>query len=567
MLVVADLPCPGGASSRSSAARPRWRAGRRSPRCGRRARPRRCSRRSAGPLRRRRRRGDPAALLPGGARAALLGGVVAGAVALSLYGLATRLFPGASAGPTTPRGLPAGRADRLLERARDPHRDRDPARRGFAAHGGGRVPRARARRPRRPAADALLHRSAAGRSALSSSARSCRRSSTPPATAARARGRRSARRRLSPSCSPRATTRSPRHGDSLDDRPARGPELVKSCSFSALVAAAAAVALHRASAAFSCAPADPLVPRAGSLGGRRALAAAVGRGRRARPTRSAVAGPETTTCSASARPGNGRGDWWRVAATMVADEPLLGTGAGSFEAHWFRERPLAFHARDAHNLYLETLAELGPGRPRAPARDARAAAAALPRRAGTRRARRRRGVRRLPPPCRASTGTGRSPRVTVPAIFCAAVLLAALGRPDGDRSWVTAARASPSRCSLRSLPWRSSPTSATAPRRRASRRRAATSPRAASRGEAGDRVGAVVRGAVAAARRGRARARRRPAARRSLERALDRNPESWSAWFDLAPREPGRGTRAGPRSGGRAQPARARASDELRTKP
>ena len=58
--------------------------------------------------------------------------------------------------------------------------------------------------------------------------------------------------------------------------------------------------------------------------------------------------------------GNGRSDYWRVARTMVRDEPLLGTGAGSFEAHWFRERSVAFHARDAHNLYLETLAELGP---------------------------------------------------------------------------------------------------------------------------------------------------------------------------------------------------------------
>ena len=58
--------------------------------------------------------------------------------------------------------------------------------------------------------------------------------------------------------------------------------------------------------------------------------------------------------------GNGRSDYWRVARTMVRDEPLLGTGAGSFEAHWFRERSVPFHARDAHNLYLETLAELGP---------------------------------------------------------------------------------------------------------------------------------------------------------------------------------------------------------------
>jgi O-antigen ligase/polysaccharide polymerase Wzy-like membrane protein len=58
--------------------------------------------------------------------------------------------------------------------------------------------------------------------------------------------------------------------------------------------------------------------------------------------------------------GNGRRDYWRVAADMVRDEPLLGTGAGSFEAHWLQDRPVSFHARDAHNLYLEAIAELGP---------------------------------------------------------------------------------------------------------------------------------------------------------------------------------------------------------------
>ena len=45
---------------------------------------------------------------------------------------------------------------------------------------------------------------------------------------------------------------------------------------------------------------------------------------------------------------------------MVADEPLLGTGAGSFEARFVREGSIGLPARDAHNLYLETLAELGP---------------------------------------------------------------------------------------------------------------------------------------------------------------------------------------------------------------
>ena len=45
---------------------------------------------------------------------------------------------------------------------------------------------------------------------------------------------------------------------------------------------------------------------------------------------------------------------------MVERHPLLGEGAGSFSRTWLRERPVANEARDAHNLYLETLAELGP---------------------------------------------------------------------------------------------------------------------------------------------------------------------------------------------------------------
>jgi O-antigen ligase len=58
--------------------------------------------------------------------------------------------------------------------------------------------------------------------------------------------------------------------------------------------------------------------------------------------------------------GHGRADYWRVAARMLEREPLLGEGAGSFERHWIQERPVANNARDAHNLFLETLAELGP---------------------------------------------------------------------------------------------------------------------------------------------------------------------------------------------------------------
>jgi O-antigen ligase len=58
--------------------------------------------------------------------------------------------------------------------------------------------------------------------------------------------------------------------------------------------------------------------------------------------------------------GNGRSDYWRVAWKEVESDPLLGTGAGGYERVWLRERPTAFYARDAHNLYLEALAELGP---------------------------------------------------------------------------------------------------------------------------------------------------------------------------------------------------------------
>jgi hypothetical protein len=58
--------------------------------------------------------------------------------------------------------------------------------------------------------------------------------------------------------------------------------------------------------------------------------------------------------------GHGRAEYWRVAARMVGRAPVLGEGAGSFERHWLQERSGSNNARDAHNLYLEVLAELGP---------------------------------------------------------------------------------------------------------------------------------------------------------------------------------------------------------------
>jgi hypothetical protein len=57
--------------------------------------------------------------------------------------------------------------------------------------------------------------------------------------------------------------------------------------------------------------------------------------------------------------GGPRSQYWHVAEREWKSRPLLGTGAGTFGRYWEREGP-ATGAQDAHNLYLETLAELGP---------------------------------------------------------------------------------------------------------------------------------------------------------------------------------------------------------------
>jgi len=56
---------------------------------------------------------------------------------------------------------------------------------------------------------------------------------------------------------------------------------------------------------------------------------------------------------------NGRIDLWRAAWRQFESRPLLGGGAGSYEQYWRQHRPNALDVRDAHSLYLETLAELG----------------------------------------------------------------------------------------------------------------------------------------------------------------------------------------------------------------
>ena len=58
--------------------------------------------------------------------------------------------------------------------------------------------------------------------------------------------------------------------------------------------------------------------------------------------------------------GSYRVDLWKSAWRDYREHPVLGSGAGSYEQHWLQDRPFEHKVRDAHNLYLETLAELGP---------------------------------------------------------------------------------------------------------------------------------------------------------------------------------------------------------------
>jgi O-Antigen ligase/Tetratricopeptide repeat len=57
---------------------------------------------------------------------------------------------------------------------------------------------------------------------------------------------------------------------------------------------------------------------------------------------------------------NGRTDLWRSAWQDYRSHPWLGAGAGTYESYWLRHRKNSIKVRDAHSLYLEVLAELGP---------------------------------------------------------------------------------------------------------------------------------------------------------------------------------------------------------------
>ena len=59
--------------------------------------------------------------------------------------------------------------------------------------------------------------------------------------------------------------------------------------------------------------------------------------------------------------GNGRADLWRVAWDDARRHAVLGSGSGTYERYFLAHQPPAVsRVRDAHGLYIETLAELGP---------------------------------------------------------------------------------------------------------------------------------------------------------------------------------------------------------------
>jgi O-Antigen ligase len=57
--------------------------------------------------------------------------------------------------------------------------------------------------------------------------------------------------------------------------------------------------------------------------------------------------------------GSGRYDFWEAAVDANATDPWVGIGPGTFDFWWTRAGSYAAYVRDAHSLYLETLAELG----------------------------------------------------------------------------------------------------------------------------------------------------------------------------------------------------------------
>jgi O-antigen ligase len=74
-----------------------------------------------------------------------------------------------------------------------------------------------------------------------------------------------------------------------------------------------------------------------------------------------VAAALLAAASVGGRPDLGyRQDYWQVAWSEYRQNPILGSGGGTYVDYWLSERPHDPFTRTAHSLYLQTLGELGP---------------------------------------------------------------------------------------------------------------------------------------------------------------------------------------------------------------
>jgi hypothetical protein len=74
----------------------------------------------------------------------------------------------------------------------------------------------------------------------------------------------------------------------------------------------------------------------------------------------AAAGVALLLASPYVAGGHERQHYWRVAVREAQTHPVLGSGAGTYVNWWVHERDVPLQTQEAHSLYLETLAELGP---------------------------------------------------------------------------------------------------------------------------------------------------------------------------------------------------------------
>jgi O-antigen ligase len=92
-----------------------------------------------------------------------------------------------------------------------------------------------------------------------------------------------------------------------------------------------------------------------------AIAVAIAIGGRAwdQFTSSDVQTPGQTQSRIGSLNGTGRSDFWRVAIDSFREEPVIGTGAGTYQFDWEKHRSIDVPVHNAHSLYLEAFAELG----------------------------------------------------------------------------------------------------------------------------------------------------------------------------------------------------------------